>query len=130
MSVLVVPPDTDRDVTQRPPGGGTLEPLRALAAWLNADDVAGVETPPSLRPPISNTTLVIGRSRWCELVLDDVGISRQHASLRYEAGRWTLADLGSTNGTFVNGWRVTAPTRIHVGDLVQLAETIWIFEPR
>ena len=49
---------------------------------------------------------VIGRSRECDLVLDDPNVSRRHAELRREGDGWVVADLGSTNGIKVNGRRV------------------------
>src|SRR6202023_3868317 len=45
----------------------------------------------------------IGRSRDCEIVLEDTGISRRHAEIRPGADGWTLEDLGSTNGVLLNG---------------------------
>jgi Protein of unknown function (DUF3662)/FHA domain len=51
-------------------------------------------------------TLVIGRSRECDLTLDDPNVSRRHAEIRHEGGGWWVVDLGSTNGVEVNGRRV------------------------
>jgi pSer/pThr/pTyr-binding forkhead associated (FHA) protein len=45
-------------------------------------------------------------------------VSRSHAGLRREAGRWLLTDAGSTNGTRINGWRVTAPVPLRAGDKI------------
>ncbi len=60
----------------------------------------------------------IGRSRDCEIVLDDAGISRHHAEIRPAAEGWTIEDLGSTNGVLVNGHPIArrpaaAPRRSH-----------------
>lgn len=55
---------------------------------------------------------VLGRSADCDVVLRDPSISRRHASLLLRGGRLTLADLGSSNGTFIDGERVEATTRI------------------
>jgi ABC-type multidrug transport system ATPase subunit/pSer/pThr/pTyr-binding forkhead associated (FHA) protein len=71
--------------------------------------------PPAPRPgertvlyPLKATVVTIGRSPSCDVVLDDPLVSRKHAELRgLEGGRWQLRDLGSYNGTFVNGRRVT-----------------------
>ena len=43
----------------------------------------------------------LGRSRECEIVIDDANVSRQHAELRPRGGAWVISDLGSTNGTRV-----------------------------
>jgi hypothetical protein len=63
--------------------------------------------------------LVIGRSPDCALTLADPTVSRRHAELRRESGRWVVADLGSSNGTRVNGWRVRRAT-VATGDELML----------
>jgi FHA domain len=61
--------------------------------------------------------LVIGRSRDCDVVLGSQGVSRRHARLLFRDGHWVIRDLGSTNGTLVNGVRV-GRCRLHPGDRV------------
>ena len=65
-------------------------------------------------PPAGAT---IGRSRECDIVLEDHNVSRRHAQIR-PAGQnaWTVEDLGSTNGVRVNGRAVARPERINPGD--------------
>jgi hypothetical protein len=63
--------------------------------------------------------LTIGRSSGCHLVLADDTVSRRHAELCAHDGRWLLRDLGSSNGTWVNGRRVIE-AEVRPGDLVQL----------
>ena len=58
------------------------------------------------RTVLSGSRLLIGRSRDCDLTLEDPNASRRHAELRNEDGSWIVADLGSTNGIKVNGRRV------------------------
>lgn len=58
-----------------------------------------------------------------DIVLDQVGISRRHAIIRRRLGRIYIRDLGSINGTFVNGRRITGDVRIGSGDNVRLAGT-------
>jgi hypothetical protein len=55
---------------------------------------------------LSGNRVLVGRSRECDLMLEDPNVSRQHAELRREADTWVIADLGSTNGVKVNGNRV------------------------
>jgi hypothetical protein len=55
---------------------------------------------------LSGSRVLIGRSRDCDVTLDDPNVSRRHAELRNEDGRWIVTDLGSTNGVKVNGRRV------------------------
>lgn len=63
---------------------------------------------------------VIGRSRAADLHLDDSSVSRRHAMLKVGESECFVADLGSENGTFVNGRRVTTPLRVRDGDLLTL----------
>ena len=58
------------------------------------------------RTVLSGSRLLIGRSRDCDITIDDPNVSRRHAELRNEDGRWVVSDLGSTNGVKVNGRRV------------------------
>ena len=57
-------------------------------------------------------------------------MSRRHAALRHGVSGWTIADLDSTNGTYVNGWRVRGDARLEPGDGVTLGDTAWVFAPR
>src|SRR6266571_8849107 len=67
----------------------------------------------------------LGRSPECEVGLESAGAgvgSAVHAELRHGGGGWRLADLGSRNGTFLNGRRLTAPAVLRAGDLITLGE--------
>jgi pSer/pThr/pTyr-binding forkhead associated (FHA) protein len=71
--------------------------------------------------------VVIGRSSYCSLVLDHETLSRVHASLRAVGNGIELTDLGSSNGTFVNGAAVKGSTRVAPGDDIRLGKVkIWI----
>jgi FHA domain-containing protein/uncharacterized protein DUF1707 len=74
---------------------------------------------PRLRLPDSGA-LVIGRAPSCDVQLAEPTVSRRHAELRRVPGGWELRDLGSTNGTRLNGRRVTLPEPIGPGDLISL----------
>ncbi len=80
------------------------------------------------RLPLPGRGATIGRSRDCDVVLDDAGISRHHAEIRPDAGGWTLADLGSTNGVRLNGRTVRAVQQLQAGDRVELGSTEMVFE--
>jgi diguanylate cyclase (GGDEF)-like protein len=67
-------------------------------------------------------SIEIGRAPASEISLPEVlSISRQHARLEYRGDRVSLADLGSTNGTYVNGRRIEGPTVLRSGDRFQVA---------
>ena len=68
--------------------------------------------------------LIIGRDATADLILDDLGISRRHLSIRAEAGAIIATDLGSSNGTFVNGRRITGPVELADGDEIRLGDTL------
>jgi pSer/pThr/pTyr-binding forkhead associated (FHA) protein len=70
---------------------------------------------------------VIGRSRHCDLVLGEPTVSRLHAELREEGAAWVIADLGSTNGTWVNGWRIQR-AELSPGDEVALGLQRFVFD--
>jgi len=78
-----------------------------------------------LVPPAGGT---IGRSRDCEIVLDDTGVSRHHAAIRPGAEGWTIEDLGSTNGVLHNGRELKGPERLEPGDRLELGSTAIVFE--
>ncbi|MER7753477.1 DUF1707 and FHA domain-containing protein [Kitasatospora sp. NPDC097643] len=75
---------------------------------------------PGLSLPDSGAgQLTIGRIPGSGLRLHDASVSRQHAELRHENGGWVLYDLGSTNGTHVNGRRIAGGVRVRAGDQVR-----------
>src|SRR4051812_48360151 len=66
----------------------------------------------------------IGREG-CDVNLMDPEVSRRHATIVDSGGSLAIEDLGSTNGTFVNGSRITAVTVLSDGDEVRLGNTVW-----
>jgi pSer/pThr/pTyr-binding forkhead associated (FHA) protein len=71
------------------------------------------------------TPAVVGRSEDADIVLDDSYASDFHFRIGQQDGKIVLSDLGSTNGTYVNGRRVTVPTSLAKGDSVQIGKTIF-----
>jgi pSer/pThr/pTyr-binding forkhead associated (FHA) protein len=79
------------------------------------------------RNVLGGSRVVLGRSRDCDIVIDDPNISRRHAELRREGGGWLVADLGSTNGVKVNGRRVNEQP-LNPGDEITLGLERLTFE--
>jgi hypothetical protein len=74
--------------------------------------------------PLEGDQLVVGRDATSNVAISDAEVSRKHARLTFQGGKYVLEDLGSTNGTFVNGKRLTGPVVLKAGDLVSLGEQI------
>jgi hypothetical protein len=79
----------------------------------------------TLLPPGGAT---IGRSRECDVVIEDSGVSRRHAELRPEGTAWMIEDLGSTNGVRVNGLAIHATHQLQSGDRIEVGTTEILFE--
>src|SRR5437588_3869629 len=71
--------------------------------------------------------LRIGRGEQNDLRLNDASVSRYHAFLRRVDGRYLLSDVGSQNGTFINGRQVHAPSPVQSGDRIRAGTTELIF---
>lgn len=73
---------------------------------------------------LSKDVITMGRDVTNDVVLADPEVSRQHARINRTPGGYVLEDLGSTNGSFVNGERLVAPRVLNPGDLVGLGEDV------
>lgn len=73
---------------------------------------------------LSLATLTIGRDLTNDIVINDSEVSRKHARLTAQAGSFLLEDLGSTNGTFVNGQRLIGPHLLRPGELILVGENV------
>jgi hypothetical protein len=71
---------------------------------------------------------VIGRSRDCDITVDDANVSRHHAEVRPSGGSWIVRDLGSTNGVKVNGRRIQGPQSLKPGDTIELGTSRLTFD--
>jgi hypothetical protein len=69
----------------------------------------------------------LGRSRQSDVMVDDPNVSRTHAEIRPRGGSWVLTDLGSTNGSRLNGRRVEGPEVLEPGDEIELGTTVLEF---
>jgi len=80
--------------------------------------------------PLEKNEMFIGRDLSNDIVINDAEISRRHARLVLQAGGYVLEDLGSTNGTSVNGQRLIGPYILRAGDVITLGEHVNVgFEP-
>ena len=78
--------------------------------------------------PVTSSRLVVGRSRECDLRVEDGNVSRRHFELVQESPTvWVVSDLGSTNGTEVNGRRVSGRVRLDDGDRITIGGTELVF---
>lgn len=68
--------------------------------------------------------LSIGRDSSNEIPVNDAEVSRRHARLSFQGGKYVLEDMGSTNGTFVNGQRLSGPRVLKSGEVISLGEQI------
>src|SRR6188474_3846831 len=78
--------------------------------------------------PLGRTHLSIGRSPRAQLTIDDPFASRLHAEVWHDGEAGWLSDLGSSNGTYLNGSRITGAVQIFSGDRVRIGETLLTLE--
>ncbi len=113
------------DLRPVPPPRRTAVLLRAVSAWSGFTAAArgawqAPRLPTLVLPRGGRLTYTIGRSGDCDLVIADPTVSGHHAELRRAGNGWVLVDVGSLNGTRVNGWRAGNGWPMHAGDLVVL----------
>jgi pSer/pThr/pTyr-binding forkhead associated (FHA) protein len=75
-------------------------------------------------PLKSDKQVIIGRSSELDMVLVEDMVSRKHAKITWQTGKLNIEDLGSTNGTFVNGEKILKPSRIKEGDRILIGTSI------
>lgn len=74
--------------------------------------------------PIEQDEVVLGRESGVDILIDSPGISRRHARIFVENNQYTLEDLGSSNGTFLNGERLRGRLVLKPGDEIRLGRTV------
>jgi hypothetical protein len=83
---------------------------------------------PMVFPPGTGATFTIGRRNDCDLRIADLSVSRLHARLDRSQDGWLLTDLGSHNGTRVNGWLVREPVPVRAGDVLQFGTAAFVIQ--
>jgi pSer/pThr/pTyr-binding forkhead associated (FHA) protein len=81
-------------------------------------------TPMHGREVVVLAGITLGRDD-CDIVLSDPEVSRRHAAVAESPDGFTIEDLGSTNGTWVNGERIDRPAPLRAGDEVRFGNTVW-----
>ena len=74
--------------------------------------------------PLEGDVLTIGRESENGIVINDAEVSRKHTQFVFQGGKFIITDLGSTNGTFVNGQRLTGQHILQPGEVISLGEQI------
>jgi hypothetical protein len=89
----------------------------ALLLWMDGEEIKG-------RWPLDEPETSIGRWRDNDVVVDDRWVSRHHARVRHAGEQYLIEDLGSKNGTLVNGRRIAGPTALADGDEIQVTPLV------
>ena len=111
--------------TPRPSGGSSRGGSRSKARRAPASQL--VVHMKEGRPRVidlNGRAIVFGRAPTATVMLDDPYVSDEHARVYREGGEWLIADLRSTNGTFLNQVKVSAPTPIAAGDQLGIGRTV------
>ncbi|MBO9334558.1 MAG: S8 family serine peptidase [Roseiflexus sp.] len=97
-------------------------PQPPTGAWGTLMVIAGAAQPRTYL--LAGAEVLIGRSEECQIVLiGDGSVSRRHAIVRNDGRQVTVADAGSSHGTYLNGVRITQPTPVRRGDVLQVGQT-------
>ncbi len=80
------------------------------------------------RQQLEGSNVSIGRASDCTIPIKDRYLSRKHAEIVADRGGWVLKDLGSANGTYLNGSRVERELKLQTGDRIRLGDTEILFE--
>jgi pSer/pThr/pTyr-binding forkhead associated (FHA) protein len=78
--------------------------------------------------PVSREEFLIGRAPDCDLRLRVAAVSRHHCMIRLRPDEVTLIDLGSSNGTYLNGQRVLSQATLHTGDELRVENCIFVVD--
>jgi hypothetical protein len=99
--------------------------LRQAAGGVGAGSLV---LPSGQRIALGDRPMTIGRMSDCSIPLNDQNVSRRHAEIKPGRGAYVVTDLGSTNGTMVNGMRIGGEQRLSDGDILSFGSTYVRFE--
>jgi pSer/pThr/pTyr-binding forkhead associated (FHA) protein len=74
--------------------------------------------------PLDKPEIIVGRDLNNDIMINDPEVSRRHARFYFQGNSYVLEDLGSTNGTFINGQRLSGPYALHIGEAITFGERI------
>ena len=117
---IPVPTEASREEQPNPPPAAEV-PLASLL--LRSGELKGRRLP--IKVPVVN----IGRGDYNDVVIADPSVSTMHAKLQRREAIWILTDLGSTNGTFVDGERLTGEAPLSPGTTIKFGDVMALFEP-
>jgi hypothetical protein len=109
------------------PGAADKLPNESKAAGIR---LVAIASSPVREYSLDKPVIAIGNHPSNDLVIDDTTVSRRHATITRKADSYELADLGSTNGTFVNGRRLVKPTALKPGDEIKFGAVRFSFDPK
>lgn len=126
-----LPPEPIKKDLQKIDLGSSAEPLAGSVAAMSAAPVA--KNPRLVTPTgdlfiISEGTATVGREATDMIIGAEAGVSRKHAEISRSGTQITISDSGSTNGTYINGTKITAPTVIQPGDTIQFGAASYRYE--
>jgi pSer/pThr/pTyr-binding forkhead associated (FHA) protein len=116
--------DTLHGIPEQPEQSRPAPPEAPLASLLfRSGEFKGRRLP--IRVPVVN----IGRGDYNDVVINDASVSTMHAKLQRREAIWILSDLGSTNGTFVEGERISGEVALTPGTTLRFGDVVALFEP-
>jgi hypothetical protein len=119
-------PATPRIIPSGPKWDISTAPLPASNVRPDLDPLPFEELLVAMLPPPQRDgtlQLVIGRSPDCDLVVDDAAVSQRHAAILWDGAVGLLRELGSSNGTFLNGLKLGSAAKLRTGDQLSFGQS-------
>jgi len=123
MGPVVVQLSTDDNLKN-----GRFTVISQLKQGAGGSSMASIVLPSGQRISLNQGIVSVGRLPECTISVNDSNISRQHAEMRQGGGGYVVVDLNSTNGTLVNGVRISGEQRLNDGDIISFGSTHVRFE--
>lgn len=108
------------------PSGSSATIIERPGSGAEVRAVSGVQSGRTWRLAASESK--IGREPSCTVALDDAKASREHAKIRFADGLYSVVDMGSSNGTFVNERQIAGQTPLNDGDTIRIGDTLLAFK--